>query len=100
MSLAKALGVSKNTPAAQAMIDLVDQTGYDHWIEYCKNLGYTDDVAEAFVEQYCIGGADMQASSREQASAYTIFANGGNESKIIRFVRSYTVMIILKSLRI
>lgn len=77
MSLAKALGVSKNTPAAQAMIDLVDQTGYDYWVEYCKNLGYTDDVAEAFVEQYCIGGADMQASSREQASAYTIFANGG-----------------------
>lgn len=77
MSLARALGVSKNTPAAQAMIDLVDQTGYDYWVEYCKNLGYTDDVAEAFVEQYCIGGADMQASSREQASAYTIFANGG-----------------------
>lgn len=77
MSLAKALGVSKNTPAAQAMIDLVDQTGYKHWIEYCKNLGYPDDIAEDFVEQYCIGGADMRASSREQASAYTIFANGG-----------------------
>ena len=77
MTLARALGVSKNTPAAQAMIDLVAQTGYDYWIDYCKKLGYTDDVASKFVEQYCIGGADMQASSREQASAYTIFANGG-----------------------
>lgn len=77
MSLADALGVSKNTTAAAAMIDLVNETGYDYWIEFCKKLGYSDEVAENFVEQYAIGGGDMQASPREQASAYTIFSNGG-----------------------
>lgn len=77
MSLERALGVSKNTTAAAAMIDLVNDKGYNYWIDYCKKLGYSDDVAEKFVEQYSIGGADMRASPREQASAYTIFANGG-----------------------
>ncbi len=77
ISLAYALGVSKNTTAAQAMLDLIDVTGYNYWIDFCKNLGYDDDVAENFNEQYSIGGSDMYASPIQQASAYTIFGNGG-----------------------
>lgn len=77
MSLQDALGVSKNTPAAQAMIDLVNSTGTDYWIDFCKKLGYDNDVAEGFVEQYCIGGSSMQASPIQQASAYSMLANGG-----------------------
>ena len=46
MSLQDALGVSKNTTAAQAMIDLVTAKGYDYWIDYCKKLGFSDEVAE------------------------------------------------------
>ena len=52
MSLQDALGVSKNTTAAQAMIDLVTAKGYDYWIDYCKKLGFSDEVAEGFNEQY------------------------------------------------
>lgn len=77
MSLQDALGLSKNTTALASMIELINHTGNDYWIQFCKNLGYTDYVAEHFIEQYTIGGGDMQASPREQASAYTIFANGG-----------------------
>ena len=40
MSLQDALGVSKNTTTAQAMIDLVIPKGYDYWIDYCKKLGF------------------------------------------------------------
>lgn len=90
MSLAKALGVSKNTPAAQAMIDLVDTTGTDYWIQFCKDLGFDDDVAEHFVPQYAIGGADMYASPVQMASAYSMFANQGtrvNAHRIRRIVR-------------
>ena len=77
MSLQDALGVSKNTTAAQAMIDLVTAKGYDYWIDYCKKLGFSDEVAEGFNEQYAIGGSSMRASPIQQASAYSTFANGG-----------------------
>lgn len=77
MSLQDALGLSKNTTAAQAMIDLVEAKGYDYWIEFCKKLGYSDDVSNGFNEQYAIGGSTMRASPIEQASAYSMLANGG-----------------------
>lgn len=78
MSLQDALGVSKNTTAAQAMIDLVTAKGYDYWIDFCKKLGYDNDVAEGFNEQYAIGGSGMTASPIQQASAYSMLANGGS----------------------
>lgn len=77
MSLQDALGVSKNTTAAQTMIDLVTAKGYDYWIDFCKKLGYDEDVANAFNEQYAIGGSGMYASTVQQASAYSMLANGG-----------------------
>lgn len=90
MSLSRALGVSKNTPAAQAMIDLVDTTGTPYWIQFCKDLGFDDEVAERFAPQYAIGGADMYASPVQMASAYSMFANQGtrvNAHRIRRIVR-------------
>ncbi len=78
ISLAYALGVSKNAPAAAAMVDLIDAEGYDYWIDFCKKLGYDDDVAESFDAQYSIGGSNMYASPIQQASAYSMFANGGS----------------------
>ncbi len=77
MSLQDALGLSKNTTAAQAMIDLVEAKGYDYWIDFCKKLGYSEDVANGFNEQYAIGGSTMRASPIQQASAYSMLANGG-----------------------
>jgi penicillin-binding protein 1A len=90
ISLERALGVSKNTPAAATMIELVETNGYDYWIEYCKRLGYDTDVAEEFQEQYVIGGASMRASPIQQASAYSSFANGGvriNAHRIRKVIR-------------
>lgn len=59
------------------MIDLVTAKGYDYWIDYCKKLGFSDEVVEGFNEQYAIGGSSMRASPIQQASAYSTFANGG-----------------------
>ncbi|MDO4466757.1 MAG: transglycosylase domain-containing protein [Bacillota bacterium] len=78
MSLAYALGVSKNTTAAQAMLDLIDEMGTDYWIEFLQKCGYDEDVCQGFNEQYSIGGSDMWASPIQQASAYSMFANEGN----------------------
>lgn len=90
MSLQDALGVSKNTTAAATMIELVNDLGYDYWIDYCKKLGYDKDVAENFVEMYAIGGGEMRASPIQQASAYSNFANGGvriNAHRIRKVIR-------------
>ncbi len=90
MSLKRAVGISKNTPAAQAMVELVNLTGFDYWVEFCRKLGFDEDVCQQFVEQYCIGGASMYASPIQQASAFTIFANGGNR------VQSHTVRKVIR----
>lgn len=90
MNLAKALGLSRNTTAAQAMLDLVDATGLNYWVDFCKKLGFDDRTAELFVPQYSIGGADMYASPTQMASAYSMFANGGvriNAHRIRRIIR-------------
>ena len=90
MSLQDALGVSKNTTAAAAMNDLIAATGLEYWQDYCRKLGYDQDVWEQFVAQYAIGGSNMWASPIQQASAYTIFANHGNRvnaHRVRRIVR-------------
>lgn len=90
MSLQQALNVSKNTTAAATMVELVNDLGYDYWKDYCKKLGYSKDVADAFVEMYVIGGANMTASPVEQASAYSNFANKGdriNAHRIRKVIR-------------
>jgi penicillin-binding protein 1A len=90
MSLQDALGLSKNTTAAAAMIDLIGVTNTDYWIDYCKKLGYDEDVYESFNEQYSIGGSNMWASPVQQASAYTMLGNGGTRVESHR-VRKVTV---------
>lgn len=90
MSLQDALGVSKNTTAAAAMNDLIAAKGLEYWQDYCRKLGYDQDVWEQFVAQYAIGGSNMWASPIQQASAYTIFANHGNRvnaHRVRRIVR-------------
>lgn len=72
-----ALGRSLNTTAAQAMLDLMAVSNIDYWKNFCKKLGYDEDVAERFNEQYSIGGSDMWASPIAQTSAYSAFGNGG-----------------------
>lgn len=90
ISLAYALGVSKNTTAAATMIEMVDVTGLDYWIDFCKKLGFDDSVAEHFNPQYSIGGSDMFASPVQMSSAYSMFGNGGvriNAHRIRRIIR-------------
>ncbi|MBQ0064194.1 MAG: transglycosylase domain-containing protein [Firmicutes bacterium] len=77
ISLSYALGVSKNTCAAEAMEQLINRLGYDYWVNFIRECGYDKDVAENFNEQYSIGGSDMWASPIQQASAYSMFANNG-----------------------
>lgn len=90
ISLAYALGVSKNTTAAATMVELVNLLGINYWIEFCEKLGFDQSVCDMFTAQYCIGGADMFASPIQMSSAYSMFANGGvriNAHRIRRVIR-------------
>lgn len=78
ITLAYALGVSKNTTAAATMVELVDVEGYQYWIDFLEKCGFDQSVCDQFTPQYCIGGSDMKASPIQMASAYSMFANGGN----------------------
>lgn len=77
ITLADALGLSRNTPAAAALQELIDSQGSSYWVQYLKHLGFTDSVADAFDIQYSIGGGNMRASTVEMASAYSMMANSG-----------------------
>lgn len=90
ISLAYALGVSKNTTAAATMVELVKNTGIPYWIDFCEKLGFNKEVCDRFNEQYSIGGSDMWASPVQMASAYSMFANGGvriNAHRIRQIIR-------------
>ncbi len=90
ISLEYALGVSKNTTAAATMIELVDNTGIPYWVDFCKKLGFDDEVAETFNPQFAIGGSNMFASPVQMSSAYSMFANNGvriNSHRIRRIIR-------------
>lgn len=90
ISLEYALGVSKNTTALATMFDLTKATGYDYWIDFCRKLGFDEDVCEQFNEQYVIGSSDMYASPVQMSSAYTMLANNGvrvNAHRVRRVIR-------------
>lgn len=88
MSLADALGLSRNTTAAATLQLLIDAQGSNFWVSYLKNLGFRDSVAEAFDIQYSIGGGNMRCSTIELANAYSTLANGGTreDAHVIRSV--------------
>ncbi|WP_075878131.1 transglycosylase domain-containing protein [Merdibacter massiliensis] len=88
MSLADALGLSRNTTAAATLQLLIDSQGSNFWVSYLKNLGFRDSVAEAFDIQYSIGGGNMRCSTIELANAYSTLANGGTreDAHVIRSV--------------
>lgn len=77
VSLERAIAKSLNTPAIQALDALVESEGQAAMIQYLKDAGIDDAVADAFNLQYSIGGAEMKASTTQMAAAYAAFANGG-----------------------
>lgn len=77
VSLERAISKSLNTIAVQSLQALIDSEGQDAMIQYLKDAGISEKVADNFNLQYAIGGADMMASTNQMAAAYAAFANGG-----------------------
>lgn len=77
MSIARALADSRNTTAVSAMLTAMDEMGNNKIIQYLKDLGFSDSVAEQLDYQYSIGATNMAASPMQMAAAYATFANNG-----------------------
>ncbi len=77
VSLERALAKSLNTIAVQSLQALIDSEGSDAMIQYLKDAGFSEEVADQFNIQYAIGGSDMRASPTQMAAAYAALANGG-----------------------
>lgn len=81
ITLESALGRSLNTPAMQALDELVETIGRDKVVEYLQNLGFSKVTKENFDLGYGIGGSSYECSVFELAAAHAAIINGGNYYK-------------------
>ena len=77
VTLERALAQSLNTIALQTMEAYLDENGSSDMIKYLKDMGLSDETAEAFNMQYAIGGDKLEFTPTQLAAAYAAFANGG-----------------------
>lgn len=77
VNLATAIGQSYNTPAIQALQAVKNKIGRDGYVEYLKKLGFSDDIAEDFNEQYGLGASNMITTPMHMSAIYAAMANGG-----------------------
>ena len=85
-----AVAESLNTTAIQALEDVVDTIGVSRIIEHMRSLGFSkfENMDESeFQHTMGIGGGEMTSTPLEMASAYAMFANGGEYTKPHAVVR-------------
>ena len=78
VNLQYALTHSLNTPAIQACQALIDKQGVDWYINYMKQLGFDDSVAESFDISYAIGGNNFVCTPEQLMAAHAMIMNSGN----------------------
>lgn len=81
ITLESALGNSWNTPAMQALDDVILSIGRDKVVEYLQNLGFSKVTLDKFDLGYAIGGSSFECNVFEMAAAQAAMMNGGNYYK-------------------
>ena len=77
VTLKDAVGNSLNTPAIQALQEVIDKKTSPYVVEYLNNIGFDQVTAEDFNVQYAIGGSTLAVSVKQLASAQSTLLNGG-----------------------
>ncbi len=77
VSLQHALSASYNIPAILLLRKVRNAVSDDVIKQYMKTIGFDEDVADAFTEQYAIGGASLTVSPLQMAAAQGMLMNGG-----------------------
>lgn len=81
VTLEYAVGNSLNTPALQALQDVIEAIGREKVVEYLQNLGFSKVKTDNFDVGYGIGGSSFECSVFELAAAQAAMMNGGNYYK-------------------
>lgn len=78
VSLNYAVGVSLNTPAIQALQEVIETAGWQTVVNYITNLGFSKISGDNFDIGFAIGGSNFICSAKELMAAQAIIMNGGN----------------------
>lgn len=76
MLITEAIARSLNTPAVQALADVIDEIGEDGVKDYLKEIGITNNL-NTFDLQWAIGGNTCLVTPVQLAGAHAIFMNDG-----------------------
>lgn len=77
MTLQDAIGTSMNTPAIQALQDVIDTAGRQAVIEYLNALGFSQVNTNNFDLGYAIGGSSFVVTPVQMAAAHATMINHG-----------------------
>lgn len=77
MPLQNALALSLNTPAIQALQDVISEVGQTTVTNYLASLGFTQFTADDFSISFAIGGNNFYCSPEELMAAHAVIMNGG-----------------------
>ncbi len=72
-----AVGWSLNTPAIQALQDVIAAIGSDKVCDYLESIGLSHFNRDLFDIQYAIGAGTMLISAKELMAAHAVNMNGG-----------------------
>lgn len=81
VDLPKAVGLSLNTVAINALQAVIDKSGVQRVTNYLTSLGFSQFKPELFDISFAIGGGNMRVSAKELAAATGVLINGGNYIK-------------------
>ena len=75
ITVADAIGYSRNTTAIETLKKVIDKTGLDYVVNYLKSINLMDD--SSFSYAYGLGGYTHGVSLTNLAAAYSMVARGG-----------------------
>ena len=84
-TLAYAISASLNTPAIQALQDVINTAGWNTVVSFINSLGFSQVTYDNFDIGFAIGGSNFTASCEELMAAHAILMNGGN------YIRPHTI---------
>ena len=81
VTLSYAISASLNTPAIQALQDVINTAGWNTVVNFINSLGFSQVTYDNFDVGFAIGGSNFTASCEELMAAHAILMNGGNYIK-------------------
>ena len=89
MPLQYAVTWSLNTPAIQALQDVINTAGWQTVVDYIKSLGFSQVTEDNFDIGFAIGGSNFICTAEELMAAHAILMNGG------KYIEPHTISKIV-----